>query len=91
MRRDWFSPSNKLTGRWLVMTADAEAMRWGWDAPGTSFAAIALIVGMLWIMRRTLGHVPRLAAAAEQMGRNIDAPPLEENRPARGAARGFRV
>jgi signal transduction histidine kinase len=68
-------------GRWLTMTADAQAMRWGWDAPGTTFLALVLILGMLWIMRRTLAHVPRLAAAAEEMGRNIEAPPVDETGP----------
>jgi signal transduction histidine kinase len=71
-------------GEWLDVTAELEPLR-PWHSPTflTAFvlmtAAAALLT--LWAVRRLTTPVRTLAAAAEALGRDVNAAPLPENGP----------
>ena len=71
-------------GRWLNMTLQIDPPR-PWHSSGflLAFALMTLAAGglTLWAMRRMVAPVVTLAAAAEQLGRDLNAPPLPENGP----------
>jgi signal transduction histidine kinase len=69
-------------GRFLLATAS----RLGGDddnRPVFRVAALTtlVVVLVLWGARRSMQHVPRFAAAAEALGRNVASPPLPEHGP----------
>jgi len=72
-------------GPWMIVTAPMSPVRWLFS--GTflvaflvmTFAAAALT---LWAVRRLTAPVATLAAAAERLGRDVNAPPLPEGGPA---------
>ena len=77
-------------GGWLDMTAEPEPIR-PWHSP-TFLAAFLLMTltaaGLtLWAVRRLTEPVRVLAAAAEALGRDVNAPPLPENGPTETASR----
>ena len=71
-------------GSWLNVTAELQPLR-PWHSPAflASFllmtAAAALLT--LWAVRRLTAPVRTLAAAAEALGRDVNAPPLPEDGP----------
>lgn len=72
------------TGGWLDVSAEPEPIR-PWHSP-TFLAAFGLMTltaaGLtLWAVRRLTEPVRVLAAAAEALGRDVNAPPLPENGP----------
>lgn len=42
---------------------------------------VLALAGILWAARRTTRHLPRLALAAERLGMDVEASPVEENGP----------
>ena len=52
---------------------------------------VLVLTAVLWAARRTTRHLPRFAFAAEQLGSQVDTPPLQETGPreVRRAARAF--
>lgn len=71
-------------GQWLTVTAPLEPLR-PWHSPdflaaffGTTIAAALLTI---WAVRRLTAPVRVLAAAAEALGRDVNAPPLPETGP----------
>ncbi|MGA3398915.1 MAG: ATP-binding protein [Acetobacteraceae bacterium] len=71
-------------GEWLNVTAALEPVR-PWHSP-TFLAAFLLMTVVaagltLWAVRRLTAPVRTLAAAAEALGRDVNAPPLPEDGP----------
>jgi signal transduction histidine kinase len=71
-------------GDWLNIAAELEAVR-PWHSP-TFLAAFVLMTVVaagltLWAVRRLTAPVRTLAAAAEALGRDVNAPPLPEDGP----------
>ncbi len=71
-------------GEWLNLTAEMEEVR-PWHSP-TFLAAFVLMTVVaagltLWSVRRLTAPVRTLAAAAEALGRDVNAPPLPEDGP----------
>jgi signal transduction histidine kinase len=71
-------------GKWLNVTAAVERVR-PWHSP-TFLAAFVLMTVVaagltLWAVRRLTAPVRTLAAAAEALGRDVNAPPLPEDGP----------
>lgn len=71
-------------GEWLNVTAALEPVR-PWHSP-TFLAAFVLMTVVaagltLWAVRRLTAPVRTLAAAAEALGRDVNAPPLPEDGP----------
>ena len=81
-------------GKWLNSTIDMPAP-WPWHSLNFFFAFLMMTVtaaGLtLWAVRRLIAPVGTLAAAAEALGRDVNAPPLPETGPAEVAiaARGL--
>ena len=81
-------------GKWLNSTMELPAP-WPWHSLNFFFAFLMMTVtaaGLtLWAVRRLIAPVGTLAAAAEALGRDVDAPPLPETGPAEVAiaARAF--
>ena len=71
-------------GEWVDVTAEPEPLR-PWHSPTflTAFLLMtaAAAVLTLWAVRRLTAPVRILAAAAEALGRDVNAPPLPENGP----------
>jgi signal transduction histidine kinase len=71
-------------GNWLNVTAELEPLR-PWHSPTFlwAFALMTVAAGglTLWAVRRLIAPVRALAAAAETLGRDVNAPPLPENGP----------
>jgi signal transduction histidine kinase len=70
--------------QWLNITAELEPVR-PWHSP-TFLAAFVLMTVVaagltLWTVRRLTAPVRTLAAAAEALGRDVNAPPLPEDGP----------
>jgi signal transduction histidine kinase len=69
---------------WLNVTAEIEPPRW-WLSPTflTAFVLMtAVAAGLtLWSVRRLTAPVRTLAAAADALGRDVNAPPLPEDGP----------
>jgi len=70
--------------QWLNFTLDVEPLR-PWHSP-TFLAAFLLMTAAaagltLWAVRRLTAPVRTLAAAAEALGRDVNAPPLPEDGP----------
>ncbi|MGE0221687.1 MAG: ATP-binding protein [Acetobacteraceae bacterium] len=72
-------------GHWLHVAVTSEPAR-PWHAPyflGAFILMTAVAVGLtLWTVRRLTAPVRTLAAAAEALGRDVNAPPLPEDGPA---------
>lgn len=71
-------------GGWLDVTAEVPPLR-PWHS-GTFLIAFALMTAVaaaltLWAVRRLTAPVRTLAAAAEALGRDVNAPPLPEDGP----------
>jgi len=71
-------------GEWLNISSDMEPVR-PWHSP-TFLAAFLLMTVVaagltLWAVRRLTAPVRTLAAAAEALGRDVNAPPLPEDGP----------
>lgn len=71
-------------GDWLNLTVPVEPTR-AWHSP-TFLAAFGLMTAVaagltLWAVRRLTAPVRTLAAAAEALGRDVNAPPLPEGGP----------
>jgi signal transduction histidine kinase len=71
-------------GQWLNMSVPVEPVR-PWHSP-TFLAAFLLMTAAaagltLWAVRRLTAPVRTLAAAAEALGRDVNAPPLPEDGP----------
>ena len=70
--------------RWLVARAVAPALR-PWTSPRflAAFAIMTVTAAVVafWAVRRMVAPVRVLAAAAEQLGRDVNAPPLSEAGP----------
>jgi signal transduction histidine kinase len=71
-------------GNWLNINAELEPVR-PWHSP-TFLAAFVLMTVVaagltLWTVRRLTAPVRTLAAAAEALGRDVNAPPLPEDGP----------
>lgn len=64
-----------------------------WSSPLLAFAALAIVAASVWAVRRLTAPLTTLARAAEQLGRDVDAPPLPEKGPRelRDAAHAFNV
>ncbi|MFL5280571.1 MAG: HAMP domain-containing protein, partial [Rhodopila sp.] len=71
-------------GEWLNVTARLEPLR-PWHSPTflVAFALMTAVAGVLtlWAVRRLTAPVRVLAAAAEALGRDVNAPPLPEKGP----------
>jgi signal transduction histidine kinase len=71
-------------GRWLNMTIYMPPPRpWHSTSFLIAFLLMTLAAGglTLWAVRRLIGPVATLAAAAERLGRDVNAPPLPEDGP----------
>lgn len=69
---------------WLVVELALPPIRpWHSSAFLTTFAAMSVVAAVLtlWAVRRLTQPVATLAAAAEALGRNVNAPPLPETGP----------
>ncbi len=71
-------------GQWLNLTLPMQPARW--LLSGTFLAAFVLMTAAaagltLWAVRRLTAPVATLAAAAERLGRDVNAPPLPEDGP----------
>ena len=77
-------------GAWLNLKVPIEPPR-VWHSPMFLAAFLLMTVtaaGLtLWAVRRLTGPVRTLAAAAEALGRDVNAPPLPEERPIGGRHR----
>ena len=71
-------------GEWLNVTAELQPLR-PWHSPAFLIAFIAMSAAAallaLWAVRRLTAPVRTLAAAAEALGRDVNAPPLPETGP----------
>jgi signal transduction histidine kinase len=71
-------------GEWVNVSAELEPLR-PWHSPTLLVAFLlmtAVAAGLtLWAVRRLTAPVATLAAAAETLGRDVNAPPLPENGP----------
>jgi signal transduction histidine kinase len=71
-------------GGWLDVTAELEPLR-PWHSPTFLVAFVLMTVAAalltLWAVRRLTAPVRTLAAAAEALGRDVNAAPLPENGP----------
>jgi signal transduction histidine kinase len=71
-------------GEWMDVTAQLESLR-PWHSPTflTAFALMTAAAALLtlWAVRQLTAPVRTLAAAAEALGRDVNAPPLPENGP----------
>lgn len=76
-------------GAWLDVAARVRPPR-PWQAPGflAAFLLMTLLAAVLavWAVRRLIAPLATLAAAAERLGRDVNAPPLPEDGPAEIAA-----
>ncbi len=71
-------------GDWLNVTAELEPLRpWRSASFLVPFGLMTLAAALLtlWAVRRLTAPVRTLAAAAEALGRDVNAPPLPENGP----------
>jgi signal transduction histidine kinase len=64
-----------------------------WSLPLLGLAALAILSASVWAVRRLTAPLTTLADAAEQLGRDVNAPPLSETGPQelRQAARAFNL
>ena len=71
-------------GSWLSMRTPVQSLR-PWDSPQflVAFGLMSITAALLtlWAVRRLTAPVRVLAAAAEALGRDVNAPPLPENGP----------
>ena len=71
-------------GDWLNVTLPAPHLR-PWQSPAflTAFLLMTVVAALLtlWAVRRLTAPVRTLAAAAEALGRDVNAPPLPEDGP----------
>ena len=76
-------------GRWLDVRATVPPAR-PWHSPGFLAAFLLMTAAAaaltLWAVRRLTAPVRDLAAAAERLGRDVNAPPLPEDGPAEVAS-----
>ena len=77
-------------GEWLNVTAALPPLR-PWHSPTFLWAFVLMTLAAaaltLWAVRRLTAPVRTLAAAAEALGRDVNAPPLPEERTAGGRHR----
>jgi len=70
--------------RWLSVSEVANPPR-PWHSPGFLWAFLLMTVAatalIVWAVRRMTAPVMLLAAAAERLGRDVNAPPMEEGGP----------
>ena len=85
MQRDHFAISLRFPDQgWLNVTIRLPAPRpWHSDNFLVAFLAMSLAAALMtwWAVRRLTRPVTDLAAAAERLGRGVNAPPLPENGP----------
>ncbi len=71
-------------GQWLQMTAELQPLR-PWHSPAFLWAFLLMTAAAalltLWAVRRLTAPVRTLAAAAEALGRDVNAAPLPEDGP----------
>ncbi len=81
-------------GSWLNFAAPPVTVAAFWRSPYflSILATTLLVIGLsVWALRRSTAPLATLAAAADRLGRDVNAPPLDENGPSelRHAARAF--
>ena len=78
-------------GEWLNLSVPMQPPR-PWHSPTFLVAFVLMTVAAagltLWAVRRLTAPVRTLAAAAEALGRDVNAPPLPEGGPTGGRHRG---
>jgi signal transduction histidine kinase len=91
----WITVGFRLPeGKWLHVTVPVEPAR-PWHSPNflIAFVLMSLLAALLtiWAVRRLTAPVATLAAAAQSLGRDVNAPPLPETGPLElaGAAAAF--
>jgi len=90
MIEDWPSGSSLRAsvrlrdGRWLNFGATIPEPPHLWSAPALlslALMVVTVVVFSLWAVRRLTGPIRTFAAAADRLGRDVQAPPLAESGP----------
>ena len=81
-------------GSWLNFAAPPVTVAAFWRSPYflSILATTLMVIGLsVWALRRSTAPLATLAGAADRLGRDVNAPPLDENGPSevRHAARAF--